>query len=115
MYEFELGYKLYCDEKGKVDTAEYEAISKYCNENNFTIADHRPEYFEVVESMQPTSEQIKTAKIAELKANLYATDYVVIKIAEGAAAQDEYADTIKQRQAWRLEINKLEEAEDVSA
>ena len=47
-------------------------------------------------------------KIATLKAHLSATDYVVIKIAEGAATADEYADVITQRQQWREQINALE-------
>lgn len=111
----ELGYRLYCDENGKFEADDYKKMVEYCKANNLSIEDHRPKYFKVVENTQPTSEQIKTAKIAELKANLDATDYVVIKIAEGVAAQDEYADVIKQRQAWRLEINKLEETKDVSA
>ncbi len=47
-------------------------------------------------------------KITELKQLLLDTDYVVIKIAEGVATMEEYADTIAQRQAWREEINQLE-------
>ena len=46
-------------------------------------------------------------KIAELKAQLTATDYAVIKIAEGSATAEEYADVIAQRKAWRAEINEL--------
>lgn len=111
----EVGYKLNCAKDGTFNWDEYAKMAEFCRENNLEIEDHRPEYFKVVESTQPTSEQIKTAKISELKANLDATDYVVIKIAEGVATQDEYADVIKQRQAWRLEINKLEETKDVSA
>ena len=53
-------------------------------------------------------EQKQRARIAELKAQLAATDYAVIKIAEGAAAAEDYADVIEQRQAWREEINALE-------
>lgn len=48
-------------------------------------------------------------KISELKANLAATDYIAAKIAEGAATREEYSEQIKQRAAWREEINKLEE------
>lgn len=47
-------------------------------------------------------------RIAQLKGLLRETDYAVIKIAEGAAAPEEYADVIAQRQAWRDEINELE-------
>lgn len=54
-------------------------------------------------------EQRRAQRIAWLKAQLSATDYAVIKIAEGAAAPEEYADVIAQRQAWRDEINELED------
>lgn len=54
--------------------------------------------------------QRTTERIAQLKGLLRETDYVVIKIAEGAAAPEEYADVIAQRQAWRNEINQLEVA-----
>ena len=61
---------------------------------------------------EPTEEEIKAARIAELKARLSATDYAVIKIAEGAATKEEYADLIAQRQAWRAEINELDGGEE---
>lgn len=48
-------------------------------------------------------------QIAALKRKLSETDYAVIKIAEGAATAEDYADLIAQRQAWRAEINALEE------
>lgn len=51
----------------------------------------------------------KQELIAERKAMLAATDYVVIKIAEGVALRGEYADVIAQRQRWREDINRLEE------
>lgn len=47
-------------------------------------------------------------KIQRLKQKLADTDYVVIKIAEGAATMEEYADVIAKRQQWREEINVLE-------
>lgn len=47
-------------------------------------------------------------EIAALKAQLEATDYIVIKIAEGVATWDEYPGIKEQRQVWREEINKLE-------
>jgi len=48
-------------------------------------------------------------KIAQLKAKLAATDYIAAKIAEGSVTADEYAEKIAERQAWRAEINELEE------
>ena len=48
-------------------------------------------------------------QIAALKQKLVETDYSVIKIAEGAASTEEYADLIAQRRLWRQQINDLEE------
>ena len=53
-------------------------------------------------------EQRQAQRIAWLKGQLSTTDYAVIKIAEGAATPEEYADVIARRQAWRAEINELE-------
>lgn len=48
-------------------------------------------------------------RIRNLKSNLCATDYKAIKYAEGELSAEEYAETRKQRRAWRAEINALEE------
>lgn len=47
-------------------------------------------------------------RIGRLKRQLNETDYAVIKIAEGSATAEEYADVIAQRKQWRKEINQLE-------
>ena len=47
-------------------------------------------------------------RISELRAKLFATDYIAAKIAEGAATREEYADKLSERQSWRNEINELE-------
>lgn len=51
------------------------------------------------------------AEINILKQNLADTDYVIIKIAEGVATPEEYADIIAQRQEWRNQINLLQEGD----
>lgn len=51
-----------------------------------------------------------TAEIAECKQLLAQTDYVAIKIAEGAATREQYADVIAERAALRERINELEQA-----
>lgn len=66
----------------------------------------------------PTAEEIaaqeKARQIASLKAELAATDYVVIKIAESdvaeeiAALRQEYASIIAHRKEVRAQINELE-------
>ena len=51
----------------------------------------------------------KIARIEELKKNLANTDYQAIKHSEGLITEEEYAPIKAQRQAWRDEINRLEE------
>lgn len=53
-------------------------------------------------------EEVKQARIAELKQLLSDTDYKAIKYAEGLISEEEYAETKAQRQAWRDEINELQ-------
>lgn len=66
--------------------------------------------YEDVEVYVPYSEE-ENAKIsiAKLKKNLFETDYKAIKYAEGYLTEEEYAPIKLQRQAWRDEINALEE------
>lgn len=59
-------------------------------------------------SAEEVAKQAKLAEIASLKANLARTDYCIIKIAEGVATAEEYADVIAQRATWRARINELE-------
>lgn len=47
------------------------------------------------------------AEIDECKQRLAQTDYVIIKIAEGVATKDEYAEIIAERAALRERINSL--------
>ena len=53
-------------------------------------------------------EEQKQIEINELKQKLASTDYIVIKIAEGVATAEEYAETLEQRKLWRTQINELE-------
>ena len=50
-------------------------------------------------------------QIDELKSKLRSTDYQAIKYSEGQLSEEEYAPMKAQRQAWRDEINRLEELE----
>ena len=54
----ELGYKLYCNEKGEYDTDEYSKMVDYVVANGYEILDKRPEYFEIVEPKKPTQEEL---------------------------------------------------------
>lgn len=66
------------------------------------------DYETIQRYVEVSEEQRRADRIAWLKGQLSATDYAVIKIAEGAATHEDYTDVIAQRQAWRAEINELE-------
>jgi hypothetical protein len=51
---------------------------------------------------------IAEEEIEELKAYLTSTDYVAIKLAEGEATADEYAEVLTKRKESRARINELE-------
>ena len=70
----------------------------WCNKNG-AIIDAIP---------APTVAEAAATESAELKRKLSDSDYAVIKIAEGAATPEEYADIIGQRATWRTRINELE-------
>ncbi|WP_417571504.1 hypothetical protein [Parasutterella excrementihominis] len=57
---------------------------------------------------EPSQAVLAQREIFVLKAQLRETDYVVIKIAEGAATTEEYSEVIAQRETWRARINELE-------
>ena len=67
------------------------------------------EYEPVLRFIPHSEEQLAEIRISELKKLLASTDYAVIKIFEGAATHDEYAEVIAQRAEWRKEINELEQ------
>lgn len=47
-------------------------------------------------------------QLAELYLNLSSTDYIIIKIMEGVASQNEYAEMLENRKQWRIQINNLQ-------
>lgn len=66
------------------------------------------DYETILRYVEVPEAQRAAEQIAQLKQQLADTDYTVIKIAEGAATREEYAEIIAQRQVWRAEINELE-------
>jgi len=96
------------------DLSAYSEAAEWCNSNNAHIED-KGDFYEVVENVpyEPTEEEIKQNRISELKKNLFDTDYIAAKIAEGSASKEEYAEKIAQRQAWRTEINDLESEDGI--
>lgn len=87
---------------------EYSKVAEWCNEGQEYHIEDDGTYYKVVKNPEPTEEDIKQSRINELKHLLADTDYVVIKIAEGSATKEDYADVIEQRKAWRNEIRELE-------
>lgn len=59
------------------------------------------------EKPAPTPEELIQGEISNLMGFLQQTDYVAIKIAEGAATAEDYADVLAQRAAARQRINEL--------
>ena len=49
------------------------------------------------------------SEIRACKQLLGNTDYIALKIAEGAATTEEYAETLAKRAEWRVRINEIEE------
>lgn len=54
------------------------------------------------------NEKLRQMKIEVLKKHLSDTDYQAIKYAEGQITEENYKPIREQRQAWRDEINKIQ-------
>ena len=85
----------------KEEAENYIEISKEQFDKETYVAPHKATPEEIARSE-------KVARINTLKQQLRDTDYCIIKIAEGVATVEEYADVISSRQSWRAEINQLE-------
>lgn len=69
------------------------------------------EYEDILRFVPFDEATLRKARVSELKQLLRDTDYQILKIVEGATTLDKVADTIRQRAAWRAEINTLESEE----
>lgn len=92
--------RLYVTDIIRPDAAPVDNVTK------FAYADEDYETVQIYERIPDSV--LSERRIDDLKRKLTDTDYVVIKIAEGVATADEYADVIANRKAWREEINALE-------
>lgn len=79
----------------------YNASFCYYLKDNQLVYDSR-----IKEKIEKQEKIIK--QINELKQQLIKSDYQAIKFAEGWISDDEYGETLNQRQQWRNEINELE-------
>lgn len=84
----------------------------WCNANNAFIEKIADNRYEIKAVPAPSEEEIKQARISELKAQLDGTDYKIIKCSECQLAGVELPYDIVElhtaRQALRDEINELE-------
>lgn len=75
---------------------------------NYLLIDGKP-VLRPDEHKQPELDKINArTRIAELKAELAATDYIAAKLAEEVATKEEYSTELLRRAEWRAEINRLE-------
>lgn len=65
-------------------------------------------YYPIGRSPIEPPEHRAKIRTMELKKFLQDTDYICMKLAEGAATTAEYADTLAKREAARVEIRELE-------
>lgn len=93
------------DEIGSV----YAETAIWCNENNATLEEIEPEgnvrRFKVVPVPEPTEEELRKTRIAELQNRLSATDWYAVRFAETGVEVP--AEIKAERQAAREEISRL--------
>lgn len=66
------------------------------------------EYETIHRFVKFTEKELSEIKIGNLKRNLFDTDYMILKVVEGATTLVEIAETVRKRALWRKEINELE-------
>lgn len=87
-------------------------VAQWCAENNAyvveidSINDNR--MFEIKAIPEPTEYEKAQVRITELKQMLISKEYWTSKRADGEYTEEEWAERVAIRKAWRAEINKLE-------
>lgn len=62
------------------------------------------------QAFEAAAEPTPRQRIAELKELLAASDYKTLKFVEGVLTEEQYLESCTQREAWREEINMLEQS-----
>lgn len=83
---------------------EEKKVAEWCNQNQEYRINDDDEYIFVEKWEKDTT----GVELIQLKQYLADTDYVVIKIAEGVATKEEYAEVLQKRAEARFRINELE-------
>lgn len=102
---------MYAD--GQIITkAEYKAFANWNNANGgkFSIESLGDGTYKITEIVvpEPTEYEKAQARIAELKQMLADADYWTSKRVDGEYTDEEWAEKVAIRKAWRAEINELE-------
>jgi DNA-binding ferritin-like protein len=96
---------------------EYSTVAEWCNQGGEYHIEDAGEYYHTVKNPEPTQEELIQQEIAELKSQLDATDWIVVKISETAETgtdeevaelKEKYSDELEKRKEYRLKINELE-------
>lgn len=91
---------------------QYAEAYDYAVKNGFLIKEIEPEgntrRYQIVTIPEPTEYEKAQARIAELKRLLNSKDYWTSKRADGEYTDEEWAEKVAIRKAWRAEINELE-------
>lgn len=80
----------------------------WCNANNAFIDVVSGNRYEIKAIPEPTEYEKAKARIAELKKMLADADYWTSKRIDGEYTDEEWAEKVAIRKAWRAEINELE-------
>ena len=95
-----------------ITKSEYTAFANWNNANDgkFSIEALDDGTYKITEIVipEPTEYEKAQARIAELKQLLADADYWTSKHADGEYTDDEWAEKVAIRKAWRAEINELE-------
>lgn len=87
-------------------------VAQWCMENNAYVAEidsiNDNRMFEIKAIPEPTEYEKAQARIAELKYMLVDADYWTSKRLDGEYTDEEWAEKVAIRKAWRAEINELE-------
>lgn len=87
-------------------------VAQWCMENNAYVAEidsiNDNRMFEIKAIPEPTEYEKAQARIAELKQMLVDADYWTSKRMDGEYTDEEWAEKVAIRKAWRAEINELE-------
>ena len=82
---------------------EQKKVAEWCNQNQEYRINDDDEYIFVEKWEKDTT----GAELIQLKQYLADTDYIVIKIAEGVATKEEYAEVLQKRSEARTRINEI--------